>query len=367
MDTMTRRTQLQVVLIVALIVACALSASAGEVKLRGWHQAKASLVKLGDLAELIDVPDDQRHQVESLPLFPSPRAGLVRRVTAQDVRETMSLYGLSYPTLRVTGECRVEGRSSTEPERPDVATTSLDVAESTNDSLSTAVAHQLRDALIAYLQTKDRIRTEWRVDPLLTAEQAQAIATFKTLEVSGGHAPWTGRQFFTVRERAASSKPVSFNVDVQRVARAVATTRHLAAGDVIGPADVELAEVNPLSLSTTVVLNVDDALGKETKRAIPAGQIVQTSMLQRPLVVKRGELVAVYSLAAGVQVKATAKSLGDGALGDVILLEATENNKRFQARVTAPQEAMVFVDTPSVAAENKKPNVSESPSAQKIR
>jgi flagella basal body P-ring formation protein FlgA len=68
-------------------------------------------------------------------------------------------------------------------------------------------------------------------------------------------------------------------------------------------------------------------------------------------VVKRGELITVYSVAAGIQVKAAAKALADAALGDVITLESTETRKQFQGRVTAPQEAMVFVDSPKVAGE----------------
>jgi len=74
----------------------------------------------------------------------------------------------------------------------------------------------------------------------------------------------------------------------------------------------------------------------------------------------------VYSVAAGIQIKATAKSLADAALGDTILLEGTETKKQFQARVTAPQEAMVFVDTPKVAGD-AKPTPSDDRTARKPR
>jgi len=135
---------------------------------------------------------------------------------------------------------------------------------------------------------------------------------------------------------------------------------------VIGMDDVELTEINPLALGASIVLNVDDAIGKEIKQSVAAGQVLASTALRRPLVVRRGEMITVYSVAAGVQVKASAKALADAALGDVLLLQATESKKQFQGRVTAPQEAMVFVDSPKVAAE-PAPVLPERVANQRIR
>ena len=60
------------------------------------------------------------------------------------------------------------------------------------------------------------------------------------------------------------------------------------------------------------------------------------------------------SVAAGLQVKVSARSLADAALGDVITLQALDSTKRYQARVTGPQECMVFVDAPKVVAIDRK-------------
>lgn len=354
---MTKRTQLQIAFILALIVACALSAGAGEVRLRSDCTARSSVVTLGDIADLIDVSAEDRKQIETLSLFPAPQAGQERRVTAQDVREVMSLYGLSLPTVKVTGECRAQGTTSNGAAATEVSPVSLTTAESTAAHME-QLKTKLEAEIVAYLQTKDRIRCEWDVQPLLTAEQAQAFSDMQRPDITGGQAPWMGRQVFALRDRSApDQKPLAIKADVSRVARALATTRSLAPGEIVRQEDVELAEVNPLSLSTTSVLEPQDVLGLEVKRAVPAGQLLHTHMVQKPILVKRGELVTVYCVAPGVQVKATAKSLAAGGLGDVVLLESPESNKRFQARVTAPQEAMVFVDTPTVAAEGQPSGV----------
>jgi flagella basal body P-ring formation protein FlgA len=339
---------------IALVCLSVLGADAfaDEVVLRGFYEAKRPLVRLEDIADFGQIEDDRVHELEALPLFPAPAEGLSRRITAQDVREIMSLHGISMPGLRLTGECRVDGTAEAAEGSPPMIRRVSAAADDQAFLTQPAAEEQLTGDLIAYLQTKDRIRTQWNVRLLLSKDQPKAIAAMERREVTGGQAPWSGRQVFSVRDRnAPGSKPVTIKADVQRVAQAVITRRNIAAGRTISADDVELSEVNPLSLSTTVILDVNDAIGKEAKRVIPAGQTLQTNLLQRPLIVKRGEMITVFSVAAGVQIKATAKSLADAALGDTILLEATETKKQFQGRVTAPQEAMVFVDTPKVTAD----------------
>ena len=52
--------------------------------------------------------------------------------------------------------------------------------------------------------------------------------------------------------------------------------------------------------------------------------------------------VTVFALATGVRVRTTAKSLGQGSKGDLIMLESLENRQRFSARITGFQRAEVF-------------------------
>lgn len=340
---------------------------AGEMQLRGSCQARGAVVRLADVAAFVDVTVEERREIEQLPLFPAPQIGLSRRVTAQDVRETMSLYGLSLPSLRITGECKVEGNETppTASSKP-FQTIAHDVEESEPSDSAQALA-DLNARLIRYLQAKERIRTQWQVLPLLTSEQTQAILAMEQPEVSGGQAPWVGRQVFSVRDRnVVAGNPTTFKVDVERIARAVVARRQLAAGEILRSDDVEVGQVSPVALTPNTMLNVEDAVGMEVKQSVQAGQVVQSLSLRRPIVVKRGELITVYSIAAGVQVKATGKALADAALGDVILLEAAETKKQFQCRVTAPQEAMVFVESPQVAGEPSPPST-ERVAKRKVR
>src|SRR4051812_49419995 len=141
------------VVLLCLPLALAQPVMAGEIELRGFYQARQPLVRLGEVASFSGIADDQRRELEQLPLLPAPQAGLGRRVTAQDVREMMSLYGMSLPTLRVSGECRVEGTAAagSTPE-PTVRPVSLAVKDGPPEQ-SQSGTDRLSVELVTYLQT----------------------------------------------------------------------------------------------------------------------------------------------------------------------------------------------------------------------
>lgn len=345
---MSAHTKRQITFIFAVLAASALSA--GEIRLRGSCTAKSSVICLGDVADIREVNDASvERQLRSLPMFPAPRVGLSRKVSVQDVRETLSLYGLSMPSLRITGEAKVEGA-----DLPVGQAASPAIAIDHEENASLVSPFDIATPIADYLRTKDRLDCEWKVTPVLTGQQTADIESMQKLEVTGGQVPWTGRQAFTVRDAAdPASKPVFIKADVERTAKAIVTTRALAAGDVIREDDIELKDLAPQLVVDSTVRIADEAIGREVKKAMPAGQVLSANQIRKPIIVRRGELVTVYSIAAGVQIKAKAKATGDSGLGDLVQLESIETGKKIQARVTAPQEAMVFVDSPKVAATAK--------------
>jgi flagella basal body P-ring formation protein FlgA len=333
----------RVFILLACLLACD-TLAAGDIQLRPAVVAQGDVVRLVDVADFHGVSPEQRLGIEYLPLIPAPAEGLTRSISAQDVREIMSLYGLSVPEIKIAGECRVAGKSRSEAalvslEQPIVATNSSE--------------QRATEAITRYLQSKDRLPTEWRVQVTASREQQAKLTAFGELEITGGQAPWTGRQAFTVRDaQAPGARAVIVKADVVRVARALVAKRSLQIGDVVTADDVEVGEITPSALSAGALTTVAEAVGKEVKRPVAEGQPFPAGSLQRPVVVKRGELISVHSVAAGVQVKVAAKALADGGLGEVILLESPDTRKQFPARITGRQEAMVFVDSPKVAADS---------------
>jgi flagella basal body P-ring formation protein FlgA len=122
----------------------------------------------------------------------------------------------------------------------------------------------------------------------------------------------------------------------------VVTRRELQRGEVLRAADLELKTIDKVPKNFSPLFDPQAAVGLEVTRSVPAGYALDARLTQRPILIRRGEPVTVYALAAGIRVRTTARSLGQGGLGDLILLESLENRERFSARITGVQRAEVY-------------------------
>src|SRR6185295_13221205 len=122
----------------------------------------------------------------------------------------------------------------------------------------------------------------------------------------------------------------------------VVTTQALARGAIIRRGDVQLQPGQPAEGSVRVYQSLEDVLGKETTQVITVGQILDDSLVQHPLLVRRGDIVTVYARSAGIQVRTTARAREEGAHGELVTVESLADRKTFFARVSGPQEVDVF-------------------------
>ncbi|MDD7909016.1 MULTISPECIES: flagellar basal body P-ring formation chaperone FlgA [Pseudovibrio] len=67
-----------------------------------------------------------------------------------------------------------------------------------------------------------------------------------------------------------------------------------------------------------VVLNAEDAIGKEVRRTLVPGQPMPLNALQEPLVVKRGTLTNLVFRENGLEIRAVVEPLQSGAEGELI-------------------------------------------------
>lgn len=114
----------------------------------------------------------------------------------------------------------------------------------------------------------------------------------------------------------------------------------IAQGEQVREVDVELCEVEkapPGAVSST-----DLAVGQEVTRAFAAGQPLDTRALRKPILVHRGQAVSVVAKAAGVRARTTARALENGTLGDLVLLESVDSQRKYSAIVSGPQQAEVL-------------------------
>ena len=129
-----------------------------------------------------------------------------------------------------------------------------------------------------------------------------------------------------VRCQEPSPWTIYVPVTVTVMAPTVIASRSLQQGQVLTHADVNVQVIDVTQLSSGLISDIEQALGKTLSGGIAAGQPVRTASLRNPLLLKSGQTVKLVAQGGSFYVSAEGKALGNGALGQVISVR-TSNGK----------------------------------------
>jgi len=321
----------------ALIASVTWPVVGAELQLRARCQARGPVVTLGDVADVLAADPQQAEPLAGIELFPSPAPGQQRIVRAREIQDLLSARQVNLAEHRFSGSSQVvvEARGETQPgPRTPVSSSVRKRAE-----------RLAGEAIVRFLQQAVPGGASWNVEVSLSDAQARAIpADGRRIAVRGGAPPWTGSQSFELAvETPEGPSRLAVRAEVSARQPLVVAAVALARGAVVREGDVQVVQASAVSDTPDAAHAVDDVVGKEAVRAIPAGTIVQTSMLHAPLVIRRGEIITVYARSAGIRVRTTARAREEGSLGDLISVESISDRKKtYSARVSGIQEAEVF-------------------------
>jgi flagella basal body P-ring formation protein FlgA len=110
---------------------------------------------------------------------------------------------------------------------------------------------------------------------------------------------------------------------------------------------LQVQEVLISSSDTKPITKLRDVVGLIATRNVRKNQTVFTDDVQQPYVIERGQLVTVRALVGGMVIRTTARSMGDGAVDDLIQLQNERSREPFMARVIGPREALLDNGTTS--------------------
>ncbi len=111
---------------------------------------------------------------------------------------------------------------------------------------------------------------------------------------------------------------------ITRTIPALVAVRTLSAGDTLAPADVELRPVQlPMAAyEARLCKSRVDISGKKSRRVITAGDPVKLDDLESPMLIKRGDQVAVWVKSGPVTIKTRGEAEKNGRAGDRIPVSA---------------------------------------------
>jgi flagella basal body P-ring formation protein FlgA len=117
--------------------------------------------------------------------------------------------------------------------------------------------------------------------------------------------------------------------------------RPMAAGEVIGEADLELRAMRGDRLDRNAATSPSQLVGMTPARGLKAGQAVKVSEVRAPLLVTKGALVTMTLNAPGLSLTAIGRALEEGAEGDFIRVLNVQSKRTIEGVVAGQNQIRI--------------------------
>jgi flagella basal body P-ring formation protein FlgA len=118
--------------------------------------------------------------------------------------------------------------------------------------------------------------------------------------------------------------------------------RPIAAGDVIDASDLRWVSLRSDRVRPDSVLNPDEIIGHQARRALRASEPLRGYDLQQEILVNRGDLVTLLFEARGIQLSVRARAMENAGDGELARFVNLQSNRTVEAMVDGPGRARVF-------------------------
>ena len=142
-------------------------------------------------------------------------------------------------------------------------------------------------------------------------------------------------------ERIVLEKTLRFEALVQR--KVMVSTTQIPRKSAISDENVTIEE-RWLPM-TEPIAAIEESMGQIARSTIDPGSMVMTSMLEPPIMVKRGDLVSARSIAGQIVVTLQVRAKNSGCLGEIIELESLNRKQQFSARVAGHGRVVIIHDS----------------------
>jgi flagellar basal body P-ring formation protein FlgA len=180
--------------------------------------------------------------------------------------------------------------------------------------------------------------------PPLVPFEAVTVPTVSQLDHDGS----TGRFTAMLSITGEGMNPINTRISgrAEEVVEAPVAVTRLLPETVLRADDVHVARVRSGQIRTEVARSIDQIIGMELRRPVPAGQPIRLADLTRPALVQRGSTVQMQLSSAGLSVSGQAVAIDGGAEGDRIRVQNVNSHALLMAEVTGPGQVRVMPGAP---------------------
>ena len=145
-----------------------------------------------------------------------------------------------------------------------------------------------------------------------------------------------GRLHIRIACDGPSRWAINVPVEIKLLANVVVFSRPIGKKTVISDDDLAYLEIDLGRLRNGYFLKSQDVIGKQSKRAVPAKQIVTPHLLQPALMIRKGDNVIIQAKNNQMSVKMAGEALADGREGRQIRVKNRRSQRIVKAKVVAP-------------------------------
>lgn len=124
---------------------------------------------------------------------------------------------------------------------------------------------------------------------------------------------------------------VKFDVKLYRQVAVAASQVHQ--GEILTHENIRYERMDTGRLGQGYFTDLTKIMGLETRRPLTPGMVVTTLMLNKPMLIKRGDLVNVIARIGGMEVSVAGKAMQDGYEGQLIRVQNVNSNRFLSAKV----------------------------------
>ncbi len=324
------------------IIACLfpISGAAGAadviaLRFRQSPTCNSNIVRLGDVVEIAMGSELLGPNVLAIPLAPAPREGQFQIWTSEDIAQHLELRGVRREILKWSGESsvKIERSATADPTlRPTAMYPSFLQDRSINQA-EINVSNALNDYIAS--QAGDRMKRDIVVH--LPPEHVKRLLSRRNIvAVGGGQAPFEGTQSFVLEvadQQQALRIPIQ--AEVTPPAMVVVAARSLRQNEILNAEMLKYAPIpqQQVNEQADMISDINQIVGQQLRRSIATGVPILRKTIGSPIVITRGDLLEIESVAGPVTVRMPGRALADGAIGEAIPVENTSIRKRLMATI----------------------------------
>ncbi len=278
-------------------------------------------VLLKHIAEVNGFSDQERSRIERIYLSRSPQPGNTKIYNERFIRKMLLAYAKE-------GSWKIPQQVSV---RRDVRRIKV---EQLKKLFTDAV---LRQAKVPSNRVEVK-SLNLNQDLLIPSGPSEIEIGFMPSETFRGRA--TAKVTVTVNKQKYKDFYISGDVAIK--GDALRVVNKVERGQPIGPADIELQEIELSNAPRTVLLKAESAIGMVATAPLTPGMLLTENLVDAPEVIKRGDMVSLVVETSTMRLEAKGIAQQDGKLNQTIKVLNVSSDKVVYGRVTRPEEVQVL-------------------------